>query len=429
MTSSVPSVKDITNTFPTPITKITGEPNYESLKNLKDQLKANAASIPTTLGGGNHGYLGLILSPATYATIAANQFIEPIYPGQHPNVPAGTNAANTSTIVCRHTEDLCQWREFKNVNTALKNQLLSALDDIYVHALKDRHVGYMNQSICTILAHLLNNYGNITPLEFEDNNTKMHATWDPNSPFDCLIKQIEDGQDYADDGSQPYTAKQLLRIAYTLVFKTGLYFEDCKVWNARPTAARTWDNFKTLSRMPNASYVTKCAQPNKPASTATLHTINHFQQPNPQLNIRKPSLAWHPPPPLIANSSPRSQLLLQPLTNTSTNSTQAPETHHPLSKPTPTQPPPQQPCPLLPPPSPNYNNNSQHSKKKMCLSATVARDDPNPVAPMGITAGRMVIASETSTPVKHAKTKPGHQDRATRDNTMSSSQANKPNDL
>ena len=163
MTTAVPSVEDVTNAFPTAVTKITGEPNYASLKNLKDELKANAASIPTTLGGGTHGYLGLILSPAAYATIAATQFIEPIYPGQHPNVPAGTSAANTSTIVRRHTEDLRQWRECKNVNTALKNQLLSALDDIYIRALKDRHVGYMNQSIRAILQHLFDNYGNITP--------------------------------------------------------------------------------------------------------------------------------------------------------------------------------------------------------------------------------------------------------------------------
>ena len=245
MTTSVPSVEDITNAFPTPITKITGEPNYEGLKHLKDQLKANAASIPTTLGGGTHGYLGLILSPVAYATIAATQFIEPGYPDQHPNVPAGTSAANTSTIIRHHTEDLRQWREFKNVNTALKNQLLSAIDDIYIRALKDRHVGYMNQSIRAILQHLFDNYGNITPLELEDNDTKMRATWDPNSPFDCLVKQIEDGQDYADDGGQPFTAEQLLRIAYTLVFKTGLYFEDCKTWNACPAAQHTWDNFKT----------------------------------------------------------------------------------------------------------------------------------------------------------------------------------------
>ena len=72
----------------------------------------------------------------------------------------------------------------------------------------------------------------------------MRATWDPNSPFDCLIKQVKDGQDYTNDGCQPSTAKQLLRITYILVFKTGLYFEDWKAWNAHPAAACTSDNFK-----------------------------------------------------------------------------------------------------------------------------------------------------------------------------------------
>ena len=102
----------------------------------------------------------------------------------------------------------------------------------------------MNQSIRNLLTHLFNNYGNITQLELEDNDTKMCALWDPNSPFDCLVQQLEDGQDYADDGGQPYTADQLLHIAYTLIFKTGLYFEDCKAWNAKPNNEKTWTNFK-----------------------------------------------------------------------------------------------------------------------------------------------------------------------------------------
>ena len=149
MTSTVPSVEDFTNAFPNHLTPIVGEPTYQTLKELKDQLKANAASIPTTLGGGNHGNLGLILSPAAYTTISPTAFVEPAYPGQHPAIPAGTNAANTSAIIRRHTEDTRQWREFKNVSTAPKIQLLSAVDDIYVRALRDRHVGYMNQSIRT----------------------------------------------------------------------------------------------------------------------------------------------------------------------------------------------------------------------------------------------------------------------------------------
>ena len=102
----------------------------------------------------------------------------------------------------------------------------------------------MNQTIRNLLTHLFDNYGNITQLELEDNDTKMRALWDPNSPFDCLVQQLEDGQDYADDGGQPYTTDQLLCIAYTLVFKTGLYFEDCKAWKAKPNNEKTWTNFK-----------------------------------------------------------------------------------------------------------------------------------------------------------------------------------------
>ena len=213
MTLSIPSVEDFTNAFPNQLTPIVRELTYATLKTLKDQLKPNAASVPTTLGSGNHGYLILILSPAAYATISPTAFIKPAYPRQHPAIPAGTNAANTSAIIRRHTEDIRQWREFKNVSTTLKNQLLSTVEDIYVRALRDHHVGYMKQSISNLLTHLFENYGNITQLELEDNDTKMRALWDPNSPFDCLVKQLEDGQDYADDSSQPYTADQLLRIA------------------------------------------------------------------------------------------------------------------------------------------------------------------------------------------------------------------------
>ena len=430
MTTAVPSVEDVTNAFPTTVTKITGEPNYESLKNLKDELKANAASIPTTLGGGTHGYLGLILSPAAYATIAATQFIAPIYPGQHPNVPAGTSAANTSTIVRRHTEDLRQWREFKNVNTALKNQLLSALDDIYIRALKDRHVGYMNQSIRAILQHLFDNYGNITPLELEDNDTKMRAPWDPNSPFDCLVKQIEDGQDYADDGGQPYTAEQLLRIAYTLVFKTGLYFEDCKTWNTRPANQHTWDNFKihfqTAQRLLRDQMRT--------TKQAGFHS-NFAQHTHPP--ITQPPAEYQEALINLASSAAADRELLTKLAT----SVAAINQHINKLNHQPTQPP-----PLV------QTNNDTTTTSTALSSVTTSlnelqqqlnnlkkenaslrnnrlrrprsrRDNGNYCWTHGYCVGNK-HSSETC-----QNKAPGHQDRATRDNTMGGSQANKPEHL
>ena len=35
---------------------------YKAIKRLKMELQANASSIETDLGGGNHSYLGLVLT-------------------------------------------------------------------------------------------------------------------------------------------------------------------------------------------------------------------------------------------------------------------------------------------------------------------------------------------------------------------------------
>ena len=62
--------------------KIHGEPNFETLKILRNQIKANAGSVATQLGGGTLGYLGLLLSNAEYARAApGTPFVCPTNPG------------------------------------------------------------------------------------------------------------------------------------------------------------------------------------------------------------------------------------------------------------------------------------------------------------------------------------------------------------
>ena len=51
---------------PTPINR---EPTNKTIKRLKQELRANASSVKTDLGGGDHGYLGLYLSDVEYARL------------------------------------------------------------------------------------------------------------------------------------------------------------------------------------------------------------------------------------------------------------------------------------------------------------------------------------------------------------------------
>ena len=43
------------------VTGISVEPTYYTLHNLHKQIKSNAASVPSALGGGQHEHLGLVL--------------------------------------------------------------------------------------------------------------------------------------------------------------------------------------------------------------------------------------------------------------------------------------------------------------------------------------------------------------------------------
>ena len=90
-TSSV-NYKDSYSEHPV-LTTIRGEPTYETLHHPKNELKANASSVTTTLGGVNHGYLGMILTQEEYHHISPNDpFTRPSDPGVLVPNPNGTAA-------------------------------------------------------------------------------------------------------------------------------------------------------------------------------------------------------------------------------------------------------------------------------------------------------------------------------------------------
>jgi hypothetical protein len=246
MASSVPSPESFIESFPNSIPKIEGTPNFESLSNLRHLIKANAATVPSNNGGGQHGYLGIATSAAIYQTISPAPFTIPPNPGPQPIIPAGNpTAAQISHTIRVHTESLREWREYNNIHQALKTTLLNSIEPIYVRAKKDRHIGFANISLRELFSFLFAAYGQITPQALMQTTARLTAPWDPTTPFEHLIDQVEDTMELADAGDQPFSPNQVVNTAYTLVFNTGLYFDECKEWDKKPTADKTWTNFKT----------------------------------------------------------------------------------------------------------------------------------------------------------------------------------------
>ena len=94
--------------------KIHGAPTFESLSRLKRQLKANAQSVASDLGGGAHGHLGLVLSPAEYRSVSATPYQMPPLPGPL-TIPRGSDSAEAVRRREAHHEKLRKFREAQDI--------------------------------------------------------------------------------------------------------------------------------------------------------------------------------------------------------------------------------------------------------------------------------------------------------------------------
>ena len=115
------SIEKLIDGMPTPtLTKIIGIPNYESVKQINDELTANAYGIQTNLGCGTVGYARLTLLPATYATISNAPWIPPPNPGIQAVIPANSTAIQIATFNCSFDTASSLYATYRMVGDALK---------------------------------------------------------------------------------------------------------------------------------------------------------------------------------------------------------------------------------------------------------------------------------------------------------------------
>ena len=105
--------------FPT-LTKVHGELDFQKLKQIKNEVKANASLITSTLGGGAHGHLGLVLTPAEYALVSGTPYNRPVFPGQL-IVPPGTTQHAANAMRDDHKERIRQFRKVEDLEKAIQD--------------------------------------------------------------------------------------------------------------------------------------------------------------------------------------------------------------------------------------------------------------------------------------------------------------------
>ena len=240
------TVESIIESFPTSnIPSVEGEPDYKTIKEVGKIIITNASSMESELGGGQHGLLGLVVSPTRYNTITGNNFVPHENPGALPEFPQNPTQPQIAQINATHKEELRLWRKQNLAIKALKKQLTSAFEAKHLEELHDTCTGYNNVSIQDIFAYLYDKYGDLDEADIENLDKQLAEPFDSSEPFGTFIKRIEDIMEIAEAAGCAYTPAQITSKAFNLICKAQVFPEGCREWKRKANTDKTWSNLKT----------------------------------------------------------------------------------------------------------------------------------------------------------------------------------------
>jgi hypothetical protein len=154
------TIGDIIAKFPNkhlPI--IDGEPDYSSISTMVQLLYGNVATLPIPMGGGRNGHISIIMPAPLYATLSNIPYVAP--PDPAPILIHANNANSATRETDRQNHKAAQklYENHTNMNNALKTQIIDAVADTYLGALRNHYTGYMGVPPRDLLDHLLERYG------------------------------------------------------------------------------------------------------------------------------------------------------------------------------------------------------------------------------------------------------------------------------
>ena len=140
------------------MSRIVGEPKFDSLHQMLLEVKENLSSVPSTLGGGAHGYVGVILSVPTYAILVP---MTPFRTLAHPStltVPPGVTQYDITLIKTQHDENMRTFYEYQLVQRATIQQVWEEINSKYVTRPYNRITGQVPTDIRPVMISLFQIY-------------------------------------------------------------------------------------------------------------------------------------------------------------------------------------------------------------------------------------------------------------------------------
>jgi len=229
------------------VTKIYGQPTDQDITTLEKELIVIAASIPTTLGGGNHGHAGLIVDPTKYLTMAGVAFVIPPNPGIYPaGLAANAAAGIRARAEAEHNEQVAQYEILKGVEQALKDIILEAVEHDYLMEIEDDTLGFLNQSPKQMIDHLKSRGGT---LDFADTKTLLaerDMEWDMSENPQVYFNRVEKAVKALTRAGITSDMNERRDMALYYLKASGEFDAAVREWENKAEVDKTWINIKSF---------------------------------------------------------------------------------------------------------------------------------------------------------------------------------------
>ena len=229
------------------LTKIHGEPDHLTILNMTKELKANAQSQRSDIGGGNYKYLPLIIPEVDFLTLP-NTTAPVTIPVSPPpfTVDTGTTAVQSMVVKSQWETETRAYLDYVQMQLAPKNQISQAIDVWYLKALRNPVTSSITRSVRDILTFLKSRFGRVNITQFSEAETALKTyIYDLTDPIDeAVFQRIDDYAEITDMATAPVSERQKIDLAMLILIKSRRFQLDIRIWNATDPVHKTWDNFK-----------------------------------------------------------------------------------------------------------------------------------------------------------------------------------------
>ena len=108
-----------------------------------------------------------------------------------------------------------------------------------------------------IITHIFTEYGQVEYQDLLGNRLNLLEKWDANRPLQELVQRVQKIQEFANNGGRMIVDKDIVDTIYTLVYNTGLFYNDCNKWDDKQRDEKTWANFQAHFQAAQRKYKIK----------------------------------------------------------------------------------------------------------------------------------------------------------------------------